>query len=195
MGEKKMDTSFLDRALQFAVKAHSGVERRGKGFPYIVHPLESVAIVATVTPDQEMLAAAALHDVIEDTEYSYDDIKREFGERVAGLVSSESDLVIEGKNESESWVERKQYAIERLKNLSRDGKIVSIGDKLSNARAMLRDYEEMGEKLWDKFHVNDPKLHKWHYEGLRDALSDLKGTFAFEEFDMIVNKLFAKYKD
>ena len=193
MGEKKMDTSFLDKALRFAITAHSGVERRGKNFPYIVHPLEAVAIVASITPDQEMLAAAALHDVVEDTDYTEEDIRKEFGDRVAKLVASESDLVVEGKNESESWVERKQFAIDRLAKLDRDGKIVSLGDKLSNARAMLQDYEKLGEELWNKFHVNDPKLHKWHYEGLRDSLSELKGTYDYEEFCEIVGKLFAKY--
>ena len=193
MGEKKMDTSFLDKALRFAITAHSGVERRGKGLPYIVHPMEAVAIVASITPDQELLAAAALHDVIEDTEYTEEDIRKEFGDRVAKLVASESDLVVEGKSESESWVERKQFAIDRLAKLDRDGKIVSLGDKLSNARAMLQDYENLGEELWNKFHVNDPKLHKWHYEGLRDSLSEFKGTYAFEEFSEIVDKLFAKY--
>ena len=193
MGEKKLDTSILDKAIVFAVKAHSGVERRGKGFPYIVHPMEAVAIVATITNDQELLAAAALHDVVEDTEYTLDDIRNEFGDRVAKLVASESDLLVEGKSETESWKERKQFAIDRLAKLDRDGKIVTMGDKLSNARAMFQDYKTLGEELWNKFHVTDPKLHKWHYEGLRDSLSELKGTFAFGEFDFIVRKLFDKY--
>ena len=193
MGEKKMDTSFLDKAINFAVKAHSGVERRGKAFPYIVHPMEAMAIVATITNDQELLAAAALHDVVEDTEYTVEDIRKEFGDRVAKLVASESDLIVEGKSESDSWKERKQFAIDRLKKLDRDGKIVAIGDKLSNARAMLQDYGTLGEELWNKFHVTDPKLHKWHYEGLRDSLSELKGTFAYNEFSYIIDKLFSKY--
>lgn len=193
MGEKKMDTSFLDKAINFAVKAHSGVERRGKGFPYIVHPLEAVAIVATITKDQEILAAAALHDVIEDTKYTEEDIRKEFGDRVAKLVSSESDIVIEGKSEADSWQDRKRYAIDRLKKLDRDGKIVAIGDKLSNARAMLMDYRSLGEELWNKFHVTDPKLHKWHYEGLLDSFSEINDTYAYEEFKNIVEKLFAKY--
>ncbi len=193
MSEKRIDTKILDEAIYFAVKAHSGYERRGKGYPYIVHPMEAVSIVATITKDQEMLAAAALHDVVEDTEYTISDIKEKFGERVASLVSSETDIKVDGKSESESWKERKQYAINRLKELSHDAKVVAIGDKLSNARAMLNDYKEMGEALWDKFHVNDPKLHKWHYEGLRDAMSDLKGTIPYEEFSKIVNELFLKY--
>ncbi|MBR1844963.1 MAG: HD domain-containing protein [Lachnospiraceae bacterium] len=193
MGEKHIDTTFLDEALRFAITAHSGVERRGKGYPYIVHPMEAVAIVATVTNDQELLAAAALHDVVEDTNYTVEDIRKNFGDRVADLVAHESDLIVEGKSESESWVERKQYAIDRLKGLTYEEKLVSIGDKLSNARAMLNEYKTMGEKLWDKFHVSDPKLHKWHYEGLRDAMSDLKGTIPYEEFSEIIDKLFSKY--
>ena len=67
MANKPLNTDFLDRAIIFAVKAHSGTERRGKGYPYIVHPLEAVEIVATMTKDQELLAAAALHDTVEDT--------------------------------------------------------------------------------------------------------------------------------
>ena len=68
MANKPLDTELLDRAIIFAVKAHAGTERRGKGFPYIVHPMEAVEIVATITPDQELLAAAALHDTVEDTD-------------------------------------------------------------------------------------------------------------------------------
>ena len=68
MANKPLDTTLLDRAIIFAVRAHAGTERRGKGFPYIVHPMEAVEIVATMTRDQELLAAAALHDTVEDTD-------------------------------------------------------------------------------------------------------------------------------
>ena len=92
-----MDTSILDKAIVFAVKAHKGAERKGKGFPYIVHPMEAVAIAATMTNDQELLAAAALHDTVEDTEITLKDVEREFGKRIAGLVEAESDIEFEGK--------------------------------------------------------------------------------------------------
>lgn len=192
MGEKKMDTSFFDKAMLFALKAHSGVERRGKDFPYIIHPMEAVAIVATITKDQELLAAAALHDVVEDTDCTEEDIRKEFGDRVASLVASESDTMIAGQTESESWKARKQAAIDRLAKASRDAKIVAIGDKLSNARALLRDYHELGDKLWDRFHTKDPKDHEWHYRGLAASLSELKGTEAYTEFVETIDKLFAK---
>lgn len=84
--KREIDTSLLDRAIIYAVHAHQGVERSGKGFPYIVHPLEAVSIVATMTNDQELLAAAVLHDVVEDTPVTVDELRKEFGERVARLV-------------------------------------------------------------------------------------------------------------
>lgn len=190
MSEKRMNTDLLDKAMIFAINAHKGYERRGKNFPYIVHPMEAVAIVATMTNDQELLAAAALHDVVEDTEYTKEDIGREFGERIQNLVASETDLVVEGKSEEDSWKERKQYAIDRLKNLSHDAKVVAMGDKLSNIRAIYRDYMEMGDKVWDKFHTKDKKDHEWHYRGLLASLDDLKDTFAYKEFEEILNKIF-----
>ena len=86
MANNPLDTTLLDRAIIFAVHAHAGTERRGKGFPYIVHPMEAVEIVSTITPDQELLAAAALHDVIEDTDITVGTLRAEFGDRVAALV-------------------------------------------------------------------------------------------------------------
>ena len=99
---------------------------------------------------------------------------------------------MEGKSEEESWKERKQFAIDRLKKLSRDGKIVALGDKLSNARAILRDYHEKGDKIWDIFHIKDPKDHEWHYRGLADSLKELDGTEAYTEFVKILDELFDK---
>lgn len=190
MANAPIDTSLLDRAIIFAVRAHAGTERRGKGFPYIVHPMEAVSIAATITSDQEILAAAALHDTVEDTDVTVDQIRSEFGERIASLVAAETDAVMEGKSENETWHERKQAAIDRLARVSRDAKIVAMGDKLSNMRAIARDYAIQGDALWNLFHVNDPREHEWHYRGLADALRDLKDTFAFQEFETLINQVF-----
>ena len=190
MANKKMDTDLLDRAIVFAVRAHHNTERRGKGFPYIVHPMEAVEIVATITSDQELLAAAALHDTVEDTDVTVEQLRQEFGDRIASLVQDESDKSIEGVNEADSWHERKQAAIDRLARASRDAKIVALGDKLSNMRAIARDYAQQGDALWNLFHAKDPKDHEWHYRGLADALSELRDTFAYKEFENLINQVF-----
>ena len=191
MANKRIDTALLDRAITFAVRAHSGTERRGKGFPYIVHPMEAVSIVATMTSDQELLAAAALHDTVEDTRVTVEMLRAEFGERVAALVAEESDVLIEGQSEQESWHVRKQVAIDRLSHASHDAKMVALGDKLSNMRAIARDYAVQGDALWNLFHVKERSEHEWHYRGLADALKELDGTFAYREFTELINSVFA----
>ncbi len=192
MANAPINTDILDRAILFAVRAHSGTERRGKGFPYIVHPMEAVEIVATMTPDQELLAAAALHDTVEDTDVTIGQIREEFGDRVADLVASESEETVPEVSEEDSWHQRKQAAIDRLAAASRDAKMVALGDKLSNMRAIARDYELLGDKLWNRFHISDPAEHAWHYKGLVEALRELDGTFAFREFEQLVNRVFCK---
>ena len=190
MANRPLDTTLLDRAIVFAVRAHAGTERRGKGFPYIVHPMEAVEIVATMTPDQELLAAAALHDTVEDTDVTIEQIRTEFGERVASFVAAESDEPHQRPDSVENWRARKQAAIDRLAHASRDAKIVALGDKLSNMRAIARDYAEQGDRLWDLFHAKDTKDHEWHYRGLADALSELRDTFAYKEFEYLIHQVF-----
>ena len=183
-------TTFFDKAVKFAVEAHQGTERRGKGSPYIIHPMEAAAIVATMTKDQEMLAAAILHDTVEDTDVTIEQIRTEFGERVASFVAAESDEPHQRPDSVENWRDRKQAAINRIARASRDAKIVALGDKLSNMRAIARDYALQGDALWNLFHAKDPKDHEWHYRGLADALSELNDTFAYKEFENLINQVF-----
>jgi len=192
MGNNPLNTDLFDKAAQFAINAHHGTERRGKGSPYVIHVMEAAEIVSTITNDQELLAAAMLHDVVEDCGVSVDEIKAEFGERIAELVAGESDLVVPGLSEEESWVMRKQHAIDRLAKQSRDGKIVAIGDKLSNMRAIARDFDEKGDELWKIFHAPKPELHEWHYKGLAEALSELEGTAAYKELCELIDKTFSR---
>ena len=190
MANKPLHTELLDRAIIFAVRAHAGTERRGKGFPYIVHPMEAVEIVATMTSDQELLAAAALHDTVEDTNTTIEQIQAEFGERVAALVAAESDEPHQRPDDIENWRARKQAAIDRIANASLDAKMVALGDKLSNMRAIARDYAKQGDALWNLFHSKNPKDHEWHYRALANALSELKDTFAYKEFERLINQVF-----
>lgn len=191
MANKYMDTAFVDKAIKFAVDAHANTERRGKGFPYVIHVLEAMEIVASITNDPELLAAAALHDTVEDTDVTIAQIRAEFGDRVAAIVDCESDRFPDGISEEDSWRMRKQAAIDRLSNASRDSKIVAMGDKLSNMRAIYRDYRRQGDKLWSIFHAPGGKPdHEWHYHGLLNALNELAGTDAYQEMSNLFNEVF-----
>ena len=95
-------------------------------------------------------------------------------------------------SEADSWHDRKQAAIDRLAAAPRDAKMVALGDKLSNMRAIWRDWLEKGDAIWSIFHVTDRSEHEWHYRGLADSLRELDETIAFKEFEHLINKVFGK---
>lgn len=197
MGNKYLDTALFDRAVVFATEAHADTERRGKGFPYIIHCFEAAEIVATLTTDQEILAAAVLHDTVEDTDVTIDQVRAEFGDRVASLVDNESEKrSAEPENEEEqtkSWRGRKEEAIARIAASSLESKMVALGDKLSNIRAIARDYSKIGDELWYRFHAPNGKAdHEWHYRSLASALGELAGTEAYTEFLEKIESVFGK---
>lgn len=187
-----IDTTLVDKAIHFATCAHQGTERRGKGYPYILHPLEAMTIVATLTNDPELLAAAVLHDTVEDTAVTPEELEREFGSRVAHLVAQETDIRQAADGRKLTWLERKQRDLAKLGAASTEVKIVTLGDKLSNMRAIARDYRQQGDALWQIFRVKDKATHAWRYRGLRDAMKELSGTAAFQEFDRLVKEVFGE---
>ena len=98
----------------------SGVFRKGTEIPYITHPMETAAIVTAFTDEPEMIAAALLHDVIEDAGVTREELEEKFGPRVAFLVGRGK------RDKSKSWVERKGATVERLKTATRDEKILLL---------------------------------------------------------------------
>ena len=192
----KTNTEIVDRAVRFAAEKHAGAARKGSDTPYIVHPMEAAAVVAGITGDQELIAAALLHDTLEDTDTTYDEILNLFGKRVADLVAGESEDKQADKPAKETWRDRKQKTIDELKNAGYESKLLVLADKLSNIRAMERDLEEKGEKLWDRFNQKDPQMHAWYYGSIADILSAdpaLKDTQACREYVQRVKATFGKY--
>ena len=174
-----INTDLFDRAAKFAVDAHAGTPRKGKGYPFILHPMEAVCIVAALTDDPELLAAAILHDTVEDTDVTIEEIRAQFGDRVAQLVLNESCPLPKGA----PWHDRKQAQLDQLAAESRDSKIVAMGDKLSNLRTIANDYREIGDQLWQRFKAPNGKEDMgWYYRQLAEALSDLADTAPYEEY-------------
>ena len=183
----------FDKAIVFATKAHSGCFRKGTTTPYIVHPMEASAIVATMTDDKTILAAAVLHDVVEDTDYTIDDIMKEFGEDVARLVSAESEDKRDNLPSEVTWKIRKQETLDHLKDkATKEEKMIILGDKLSNIRAMYRGYLEIGDELWDRFNQKDKSEHAWYYKTIAELLSDLGDIPAYKEYVGLVDKVFSE---
>jgi len=180
----------LNRAIVFATEAHRGAFRKGTGIPYILHPLEAAAIAATITVDHEVLAAAVLHDVIEDAGVTEAELREVFGSRVAELVSAESENKRADLPAGDTWRIRKQETLDALREEDRrDVKILVLADKLSNIRAIHRDFRAMGEALWERFNMKDKDLIGWYYRSIAGALeSELGETLAWQEYRGLVEE-------
>ena len=178
----------IDKAIEFATKAHEGQFRKGTKRPYIVHPIEVCDIVASMTEDEEIISAAVLHDTVEDcANVTAEILEREFGKRVAEIVSQESE------DKSKTWKERKGATIEHLKVAPVEVKMIALADKLSNIRDINRDYPVHGEALWNRFKMKDKETIAWYYRGIRDSLKDtFSGVPVYEEYCQLVEKNFGK---
>lgn len=178
----------IDKAIAFATKAHEGQFRKGTTRPFILHPLEVGNIVSTMTEDEEIVAAAILHDTIEDCEQvTTQCIVEQFGERVAEMVLQESE------DKSKTWMERKSHTIEKLRTAPIEIRMIGLADKLSNMRDIDRDYPECGEDLWNRFRMKDKRVIGWYYKSIRDALKESMGeTEAYAEYCALVEKNFEK---
>ena len=132
----------INKAIEFATKAHEGQLRKGPKRPYIVHPVEVADSVSTMTTDEEVISAAVLHDTIEDCkDVTREILAQEFSKRVASIVAQESE------DKSRTWMERKSATIEHLRTAPREVQMVGLADKLSNMRDINRDYPVYGEEL------------------------------------------------
>ena len=157
----------LHKAVLYAVQMHSQQLRKGTNLPYIVHPMEVLNILSRMNAHEELLMAGVLHDVVEDTEATIEDIAHRFGETVAELVLAHTE-----QNKELPWWERKLAAIAHLRSAPRDVKLLILADKLSNIRSMAADYARIGDKLWDRF-CADKTMQSRYYSMSIDALGDM----------------------
>ena len=185
--------NLINKAIVFATYCHQGDIRKGSEenpIPYILHPLEAGVIAASMTCVPEVIVAAILHDVVEDTSVSLEDIKKEFGSLVGFLVAEQSENKRTDKPAEDTWETRKRETIESVKTISKNSKIVMLSDKLSNMRSIKQDYTKLGNKLWDRFNQKDKEKQAWYYMSLRDNLSELEHFEAWKEYNRLVKNVF-----
>lgn len=183
--------SLLDQAIIFATNAHQGGFRRDGHTPYILHCTETAAITATMTADETVLAAAVLHDVIEDTDTTEEALRATFGETVTSLVLCLSENKRSELPPEDTWLIRKEETIDALEE-SDDIRVkqICLGDKLSNLRGIYRDYLRQGEDIWEGFHQKSRAKQGWYYYQLECALDALSDTHAFQEFHDLRLRIF-----
>ena len=182
--------TLVTEAVIFASRQHDGMLRKGTDLPYIVHPAEVMSIASALTNDPEILAAAMLHDVIEDCGVSEAELSERFGARVTRLVLSETQRCV--GDPCATWDARKKEAIARIARGGRSVKLIALADKLSNMRAIHRDYDQDSDTMFKRFHQHDKTRHAWYYRSMVSLLKDVFGdTDAWRELNGHVEHVFA----
>lgn len=183
--------SIFEEAVAFAVQAHKGMVRKASPQPYILHPMEAAVIVGSMTDDQEVQAAAVLHDVVEDANVPLAELREKFGQRVMELVASETEDKRVHLAAADTWQIRKSEALELLRATGDTGvKMLYLGDKLSNLRSISRGVKIWGEAYWQQFNQTDPEKHHWYYRAIAEATRELACYDAWQEFDKRIYELF-----
>lgn len=156
------DAMLLHNAIEFAAVKHKDQRRKGSNVPYIVHPIEVMLLLSECGCSSECIAAGILHDTLEDTETTLEELNELFGSHVADLVAAESE------DKSKSWQERKKATIERLFSASDEVKMICLADKLSNLQSMVSDYAKKGDEIWSVFNADKEHI-EWYYRGIINA--------------------------
>ena len=184
-------TEQFDEAMKYAAELHRNQIRKGGDIPYLGHLLSVASLVIEAGGSQTQAVAALLHDAAEDQggQQTLAEIGRKFGPEVADIVAQCSDTFEEPKP---PWDGRKRRYIEHLGEASEDTILVSLADKLDNARAILRDFREHGDELWQRFSVHDPQKHLWYYKSVLKVYEQRNTTWLVAELRRVLDELEAQ---
>jgi (p)ppGpp synthase/HD superfamily hydrolase len=175
------------RAFLFAYAKHKDQARKASRIPYITHLMGVASLVLEAGGDEDLAAAALLHDVVEDCggRPMLKQVQRLFGKRVAEIVDGCTDAYTTPKP---PWRKRKESYIRRLKKEDAGTRLVSAADKLNNLRSILSDYREIGESVWSRFNGGrDGTL--WYYRTLRDEFLRKDKNRIAKDLDRAVKEL------
>jgi hypothetical protein len=167
--------SIVERAERVAAEAHAGGVRKSTSTPYIEHPRAVAGLLAAAGCTEEVVAAAWLHDVVEDTAVTHDEIERGFGQEVARAVRDVSE------DKTRSWEERKRQTVRELADLPTSSALVAFADKLDNVRQLDLDTERHGPAHWERFNAPYTRQRRYHrtlataFEARGDLPAELVG--------------------
>lgn len=163
--------SLIDKAIVLAAKAHAGQTRKLTDIPYVTHPFSVGMLLQKEMCSDEVIAAGILHDTVEDTDVTYEELTELFGERITSLVRAASE-----HDKSLSWEERKRYTIEKLKDAEIDEVKIIVADKLHNLMTIREDLAINGEDVWGRFNRGKSQQH-WYYSSIVKVVAHRKTDF------------------
>lgn len=181
-----------EKAREFAINAHKGqVRKSDKEKPMVIHPINVANILKEYNFDDNVISAGYLHDVIEDTKYTKEDLLKEFNEDIVSLVLGASE-----PDKSLSWEERKLHTINSIKKLDLRHKAIICADKISNLEDLRIIFETKGEKDFSAFKRGYEK-QKWYYTEVYKSLisNEDKGYSMFTRLKLLIDDVFENKKN
>ncbi len=161
----------INRAIAFAYEAHKPFHRKGhKEEPYITHPTEAMSVLnnmGLIQTDPNLVIAAILHDIVEDTPTTLEDVRKEFGDDVERLVASHTE------DKDQTWEVRKQTLLDDLTEADDRVKLLVMADVLANLRSLYRDVRLKGDTVWKNFKRGKDKQY-WYYSSVISKISVLE---------------------
>ena len=173
----------INKAFLFALKAHENQFRKN-GNPYICHPFYVSMILAKNGASDNLIVAGLLHDTVEDTSTSYEDLRSEFNDEIADIVAFDSE------DKRLPWEQRKQMIIDALRDTkNKNYQMLICADKLSNITDIENDLNKEGEAVWNHFHRGKEYQEKF-YKDLVEVLKPIGDLEMYKEFKERVERVF-----
>jgi (p)ppGpp synthase/HD superfamily hydrolase len=172
------------KAIQTAIKAHEHQLRKLDNDVYVAHPLEVGVILAKHNLSDEVIVAGILHDTVEDTSLTIDQIESDFGSSVSQYVKFCSEL-----NKGDSWKKRKLDYLSKLDDAPIEVLYIVCVDKLTNIQSIHRNFDVYGPNIWEKFNAGYEE-QKWYYTAILEKLMPICGHRLYKALKLAVQCVF-----
>ncbi|MCA0972439.1 HD domain-containing protein [Halobacillus litoralis] len=175
----------IEKARNFAIKAHSGQKRKSSDEDYVHHPIRVADQLQEAGFAEAVVCAGYLHDVVEDTDVTMEEIEASFGEEVAEIVAAHTE------DKQKTWQERKQHTIDVVLEAPLPVKALIVADKLDNLRSIKEGLDKHGQELWNDFNAGHEK-QKWYYQSIAEVMDKNTTTTPpfFETYRTLVYQTF-----
>ena len=178
----KPELSLIEKAIRIIVTAHANQKRKNDGSPYVVHPLMVAIKLMKYNFSDEVIAAALVHDILEDTDISEQELRDNLGNGVVDLVKMVTN------DNFLSWEDKKNKYIETVRNGSEEAKAISIAGKIHNAENFLFTYNQIGSEIWKKFSRGKEKK-MWFEEEMLKMFKETWSHPMINEYEKLVEQM------
>lgn len=153
----------IQESYRYAEIMHKGQTRKTDGTPMFTHPVRVSKELEAAGFDEDVIMAGLLHDTVEDTTATFEEIEQRFGKRVAELVAGNTE------NKAHGWEERKQHTIDSLPEATFEIRALIVADKLDNLKSMMKAYQEKGDSLFEHF-KRGKAAQLWYFKGVAENM-------------------------